>query len=256
MKKHSYTFKIDKPCSESWDKMTATEKGKFCQSCEKEVVDFSSLSDEEMIRVIEKSKGNICGRAKKTQLDRKIQIPSNVHRPYPVNAILAGLVVLTLLPACHDEIAEDLTTISISQPDKKDKLSLIMLDDSMIVMRGKVLTYISHLPVSDALVSVVGTSYTTKVDQEGRFAISLPYTLLESSMSISIRSKINEETILDVSVESIYKDQQEEFWIYDKKDDPTTIISVPDFDESMIMGNFYIEKKPEIVSPFEYLRNK
>ena len=34
-------FEIKEPCHEDWSKMTRTEKGAFCQSCAKEVIDFT-----------------------------------------------------------------------------------------------------------------------------------------------------------------------------------------------------------------------
>jgi hypothetical protein len=32
---------IKEPCHEDWSKMTATEKGAFCQKCALEVIDFT-----------------------------------------------------------------------------------------------------------------------------------------------------------------------------------------------------------------------
>ncbi|WP_222165953.1 hypothetical protein [Edaphocola aurantiacus] len=42
--------------------MLPEEKGKFCLSCQKSVVDFSSMSDAQIVRVLEQSSGAICGR--------------------------------------------------------------------------------------------------------------------------------------------------------------------------------------------------
>lgn len=57
--------KIPEPCHESWDKMTPTQQGKFCLSCNKEVVDFSQKSTNEIINYFQ-SRGNnkerLCGR--------------------------------------------------------------------------------------------------------------------------------------------------------------------------------------------------
>lgn len=59
---------IPKPCHESWDNMTAHEKGKFCSVCLKTVHDFTSFSDEELINTFESNK-DICGRFRNDQLD-------------------------------------------------------------------------------------------------------------------------------------------------------------------------------------------
>jgi len=67
---------VAKPCHENWDKMSKTEQGKFCGSCQKQVVDFSSMSDRQLAAFFKKpSNGSLCGRFMSDQLDRSIDIP-------------------------------------------------------------------------------------------------------------------------------------------------------------------------------------
>jgi Secretion system C-terminal sorting domain len=69
------------PCHEDWDAMTPVDKGKFCGSCQKQVVDFSDMSDRQVAEFFKKpilslSKGgSVCGRFMNDQLDRAIDIP-------------------------------------------------------------------------------------------------------------------------------------------------------------------------------------
>ncbi len=61
---------IEKPCSESWDSMTPTEKGAFCQKCAKEVIDFTSKTHEEIrATFMEMSGKEICGNIMPEQMD-------------------------------------------------------------------------------------------------------------------------------------------------------------------------------------------
>jgi hypothetical protein len=56
-------------CAENWDKMSPTEKGKFCEVCTKEVIDFTTLSKNEIIAVFKKNNYQaLCARAYSTQL--------------------------------------------------------------------------------------------------------------------------------------------------------------------------------------------
>jgi hypothetical protein len=56
--------------------MSPAEKGRFCGSCQKEVVDFSSMSDNELVQFFKKpSGGSVCGRFMTDQLHREIEIP-------------------------------------------------------------------------------------------------------------------------------------------------------------------------------------
>ena len=67
---------IAEPCHENWDGMTPVEKGKFCGSCQKQVVDFSDMSDRQVAEFFKKpSTGSVCGRFMTDQLDRAIEIP-------------------------------------------------------------------------------------------------------------------------------------------------------------------------------------
>jgi hypothetical protein len=54
--------------------MTPDDKGRFCKSCRKQVVDFSSMSDEQLIALFRKpASGGTCGRFKPDQLDRPLE---------------------------------------------------------------------------------------------------------------------------------------------------------------------------------------
>jgi hypothetical protein len=66
---------IPEPCHEDWSKMTQEEKGRFCNSCKKTVIDFTGMSDRELIAFFKKPSGSLCGRFNREQLGRDIVIP-------------------------------------------------------------------------------------------------------------------------------------------------------------------------------------
>jgi len=67
---------IAEPCHENWEKMSPDAKGKFCGSCQKQVIDFSSMSDTQVAQFFKKpSTGSVCGRFMTDQLNREIEIP-------------------------------------------------------------------------------------------------------------------------------------------------------------------------------------
>ena len=69
MKKEFY-FHIPQPCHEDWDKMTPGAKGRFCESCSKNVVDFSLMTDNEVLNYFKNNTGKVCGRFANDQLQR------------------------------------------------------------------------------------------------------------------------------------------------------------------------------------------
>lgn len=72
---------IPTPCHEDWDKMTPNQQGRFCGSCAKTVIDFSVMTDAQMLRYFENLKHeNVCGKVYPDQLNRKLQ-PAPVMQP-------------------------------------------------------------------------------------------------------------------------------------------------------------------------------
>lgn len=106
-RKHKIT--IPEPCHENWDKMTPNENGRFCLSCSKTVVDFTSMLPEEIQHFFIQNQNNkICGRFRKSQLDSvTIQIPNNVlysQTNYYKMFLLALFIAMgTTLFSCADK---------------------------------------------------------------------------------------------------------------------------------------------------------
>jgi CarboxypepD_reg-like domain len=65
---------IPEPCHQNWQHMSPTEQGRFCNACAKEVIDFSTMSDKEVLNYFTAATSkNVCGRTYPDQLDRIIQ---------------------------------------------------------------------------------------------------------------------------------------------------------------------------------------
>lgn len=70
----SIQLSIPEPCHQDWNKMTPNEQGRFCTSCSKTVVDFSSMSDAALLQYFNNLKdSNVCGRLYTDQLERRIE---------------------------------------------------------------------------------------------------------------------------------------------------------------------------------------
>lgn len=75
--KHSFHLNIENPCHEQWESFTPTSTGGFCASCQKNVIDFSRMSESELVaffRDRQNSSQGLCGRFREDQLKRKYNI--------------------------------------------------------------------------------------------------------------------------------------------------------------------------------------
>ena len=72
---------IPTPCHENWSSMQPNLDGRFCNACAKSVVDFTSMSDAQLVSYFSKpANGNICGRANSGQLERILQAPARPRK--------------------------------------------------------------------------------------------------------------------------------------------------------------------------------
>jgi hypothetical protein len=96
-------IKVPKPCHENWHNMTLKEQGRFCASCEKIVVDFSKMSDRELLNHLSKAVGQpVCGRFANDQLNRNMAPVANKRRfslMYVWNLLLATAL---FFESCND----------------------------------------------------------------------------------------------------------------------------------------------------------
>lgn len=71
---------VTNPCTENWNSMSADPAGRFCQSCQKSVIDFSSKTDDEIKGFLKEKRGEkLCGRFYTHQLERiRIEIDRNL----------------------------------------------------------------------------------------------------------------------------------------------------------------------------------
>jgi hypothetical protein len=70
--KMNIQLKIPTPCQERWADMRPEGQGRFCEACSKTVVDFSMMTDGEMLLYLARAGQHVCGRLAPEQLNREI----------------------------------------------------------------------------------------------------------------------------------------------------------------------------------------
>jgi hypothetical protein len=192
MKRQNYILKIDNPCGQDWSSMTQSDNGKFCSHCSKTIIDFTNLSDTEVLKLIEQTTGKICGRLTNQQINRVIDInqPSTNSRLYK---LLAGLLLVgvteqtfaTTRPTLHTEVftVSDTEELTEKYLDKKEET---LIDSLKNVVQGIVLDSETKEPLLYASITIKDTKTGVVTDIDGKFKFVIPDSLLTDNITLVI----------------------------------------------------------------------
>lgn len=94
-------LRIPEPCHEDWNKMTPKDQGSFCSSCSKVVVDFTKMSDREVLGYLQQTKDQkTCGRFSSFQLNRSLVASEPAPSYYrQIRKLLFGFLLGLGLPS-------------------------------------------------------------------------------------------------------------------------------------------------------------
>lgn len=114
---------ITNPCNENWDSMTEAEKGRFCQKCQKEVVDFTQMTDNQIISFFQEHQNkNVCGRFYPYQIEvpLALEVPKSKPNFLKAAALAIGVAGSSMLTA-QTQSPVPVSHISAQQPKKQQK---------------------------------------------------------------------------------------------------------------------------------------
>ena len=112
MKKTSIQYSIAEPCHEKWGAMTPLDQGRFCDSCAKAVVDFTTMTDRQVIQFMSSTTESVCGRMSSHQLNRPFtQLQITNSNSFSLRALVLGTAISTF-SACNVAAQGEIKTVS------------------------------------------------------------------------------------------------------------------------------------------------
>ena len=170
--KKSFSLSIPNRCSEKWDNFTPTANGGYCGSCSKVVVDFTKMSDTEIISFFSNKPEHTCGRFKPGQLKSYAEITAPKINP-GLTLFKAGLMsLLFLLISKQTSAQEPAAKSNIEIVDQHIQRTQENITTSNQTITGLVKSQDDDSPMPGVNVLVKGSTYGTNTDAEGRFQLS------------------------------------------------------------------------------------
>ncbi|TPG32127.1 hypothetical protein [Flavobacterium pectinovorum] len=164
---HKIRISIPEPCHENWLEMSPTEKGKFCSSCQKNVIDFTKASDREILLEYNKNE-HLCGRFRTSQLDRTLVLPKEKK---PIWMIAAASVIAFL--GLGSQAAKAQGKPIIEQTDKKAIQDTIPTDSNIteIEIEGKIFLDETNPNFEEVDILIYDKNQIFHPNADGRFCI-------------------------------------------------------------------------------------
>lgn len=175
----SIQLSIPEPCHENWQNMSPTEQGRFCNACAKEVIDFSVMTDNELLQYFTKKReAKVCGRAYPDQLERNISMPVVTRRRWfrYWNYAAAFFLLLTKTATSNAQTKGKMVAVPVL-PNKCNKTvgeMMIVPDkaDKPVIISGKVTDENGDI-IQYATVMIKSGKVGTMTDVNGNFKLTV-----------------------------------------------------------------------------------
>jgi hypothetical protein len=194
MKTTTLSITVPQPCSQNWDDMKKQDKGRFCESCQKSVLDFTGLSNAEIIKLIINSNNDTCGRFTNRQLihlkNYSLVVPSQRNWMKYIGVLAIGASIFT--QGC-DKIKTNVPIENIGGKNIMGKLEKIATINGYVVDDN-------NQPLSGVKVIIENTELFAITDHTGRYDLDLKEHLDSKNKVLKLYSMSFEgEIIIDYS---------------------------------------------------------
>ncbi|NEQ54302.1 MAG: hypothetical protein F6K11_29930 [Leptolyngbya sp. SIO3F4] len=170
---NDFKLTIPKPCTENWKAFTPTSTGGFCENCQKNVIDFTKMSEKEIIDFFKNKPAHTCGRFNPAQL--KIYEKEILEKPQSKYQLLkAGFLSLLLMGGGKELMAQQQrskTNIEQSIHNNHQDKSTQETEEKGITVEGTVISKEDNSLFPGVSVIIKGTSLGTQTDINGKFKL-------------------------------------------------------------------------------------
>jgi hypothetical protein len=170
----SLQLSIPVPCQEKWQAMEPVNGGRYCSRCQQTVVDFSGMSDREVLQFLEQTSGRVCGRLHTDQLNRDIQAPCNTRLPWLKYLLTVSIPAFLASFKGNAPTAKQLPVMEMVSPKEGPRTIeehlLHSSDSTDLVVMGRVLEP-GGLALQGASIMIKGSSRGTTTDAQGYFML-------------------------------------------------------------------------------------
>lgn len=195
-KNKRFKLKIENPCAAKWENMGQDENGRFCSSCKKNVIDFTTKTKREIALALANSDTKMCGRFTDKQLEESYSLIDSpkMQANWYQSAAASLLVMLGAKEATAQSEAsmEPQTrtesniligdTIILETPPSKTQQQLM----ETFVIEGKMIDSETREPILFHKIYTSDNKRGAISDMDGYFKLSIPASSFTDTLELIV----------------------------------------------------------------------
>lgn len=222
---------IPEPCHENWNQMTPNEQGRHCFSCQKTVVDFTLMSDQEVLNYVSAASSSVCGRFNDDQVNRTYReqkLKPLFTWKYIWSVMVTGFLLLGQSVTAQSRNVKGKVAIErVQRPDTRQAVgrrtvdtlpSLPQKEEGVIIVgairtapvkkqkinqivrgHGVVLDDSTRVPIANASIQIKGSETGISADEQGNFRIAVNRKDRKAVLEVSAVGYATREIIVPVN---------------------------------------------------------
>jgi len=162
------SLSIAKPCSEKWQNFTRTGDGGFCSSCRKTVVDFTGMSDHQILDFFTQEQRHTCGRFRSDQL-KAYTADAPLKVTPGLTLLKAGFLSMLFVIAGKQTFAQESPKVGREVVERKKHRQIETADENKPRKISGIILAENESPLPGANIVLKGSTIGTNADADGRF---------------------------------------------------------------------------------------
>jgi hypothetical protein len=209
----NFKLNIQNPCHEAWEGFKPTSEGGFCASCQKNVIDFSAMTESQLVayfRDLPSENQHLCGRFRNDQLQKDYRIEEwfptfsvsdkIVHYEIPISQFRESKTKISLPLIRKMKIVRNMT-VAI--------LTIAMIEQGcgqQKQLSGQVVDASDGSPLPGVSIVIKGTTKGVASDMNGKYQIAVNEqdTLIFSSVGFERKTLVAKgvSPVLDMKMQA------------------------------------------------------
>ena len=168
---------IPTPCNQQWSDLNPVSEGGFCASCQKEVIDFSGLSEKEIVSRISATGGKVCGRFREEQLKTHYLWQESVTIRPGMSLVKAGVIGAFLMLMSKPTLAQEKPqkqNTEVVEEKQRDFRTSPSVEVEEYWIEGSIQDKYDHSGIPGANVLLRGATHGATTDANGYFRFPVP----------------------------------------------------------------------------------